>query len=169
MRADVLKRYNRDSLKPEQQQFLEKLVSCARLIQAFTQEKCWQQGLYAQRGLLASIIMAAIIDASDWGENPIAKKESNLLLLEKQAYWLGKSVESKGKLYRSYASWLDFATDYSDELTNAFEIGKHEKVLMAKNLDVQLELFSKLQKNPTKYCGKIESIIEKYGLWEFDC
>lgn len=169
MRQDILNRYNRNTLTVEQQDFLEKLVSFARLIQKFTHEKALEQQVASVRGIYASLVMAEIIHRSSWGTHVIALKENNLALLEKQDYWRGKSAEHEGISYRSYSSWLDFAIDYSDEFTNAFELKKYHKVFLAINLDAQVEIYADLQLDPTSCRGRIEKIIEHFGLWEFDC
>ena len=162
-----MRRYGRQGLTAEQQDFLGKLVSFARLIQDTTYQKCAAVRVKSEMGICASLVMAHIIDMSNWGSHSIATKENNLSLLPKSEYWKGKSAEFGGVLYRSYNSWLDYSLDFTDELT-FFERQKYMPLLQASNLDHQTEILSSLQHDSSKYRSRIEEIIGRLGLWEFD-
>lgn len=161
------RRYQRGSYTEEQRDFLSRLVSFARFIQQTTYDKCRATRIETEMGICASLVMADIVVKSDWGTHEIAKKENNLCLLPKADYWKGKCAESGGVSYRTYSSWLDFSVDLSDELT-FFERKKYEELLKAGNVDLQSEILANLQPDPTSYRGRIEELIERCGLWEFD-
>jgi hypothetical protein len=116
-------------------------------------------------GISSCIVSADLILKSDWGTSTIAKKENNLAHLEKSQYWKGKSREYGGRAYRSYANWADFSVDLSDHYVFS---GLYKDVLLAKDLNEQIDLISLTEINPKEYGSKIESIIEEFGLWEFD-
>lgn len=161
------RRFQRAELSEEQSTFLVRLVSFARLIQNTTYDKCKMVRIDSPLGVCASLVMAHIIVRSNWGEHPVAVKESNLSLLEKSEYWRGKSFVYEHKEYRTYNSWLDYSIDLTDELT-FFERQKYLPLLTATNLDAQIEVMSNLQDFPASYRSRIEELIERYGLWEFD-
>lgn len=161
------KRYKRAELSEEQFEFLARLMPFARLIQEMSVEKCRFVRLPTTMGLAASIAMADIILKSDWGRHAAARKENNLGLLKKTEYWKGRSAEIGGVCYRSYSSWLDFSIDLTDELT-FYERRKYESLLLATNLDEQLDRFQILFPSTTTSDGRIEDVIERYGLLEFD-
>ena len=175
------RRYDRRSLTDEQRDFLTKLVSFARLIQQTTYDKCKLLCIGTEQGLYASLAMAYVIDKSQWGTLEPSKKDNNLSLLKATDYWTGKIVEhSYTRIgpagvtdetvvdrYRSYPTWLDWSLDLTDELT-FFQRLQWEPVLNARNLDLQVERMSILQSDSTKWRGRIEALIERYGLWEFD-
>jgi len=161
------RRYERGSLPEEKRDFLVRLVSFARLIQATTYDKCEILRIDSVMGICSSIVMGDIIIKSNWGTHLAASKESNLSLLEKTEYWKGKCIEIEGKGFRCYPSWLDFSLDWTDELT-FYERGKYEDLLGAKNPDAQMDIMSNLQDDPTIYRGRILELIGRYGLWEFD-
>lgn len=161
------RRYERHSLAAHEQEFLCKLVSFAQFIQNTSYDKCQMIRVPTTVGLCASLAMADIILVSNWGTHQVAAQYSNLSLLKVNEYWRGKTAEVAGSRYRVYSSWLDYAIDLTDELT-FFERTKYLPVLMAKNLDSQVEIMSSLQPDPTSYYGKIGTIIERFGLLEFD-
>lgn len=161
------RRYQRTDLTEDQRDFLIRMVSFARLIQQTTYDKCAAVRIPTEVGICASLVLADCIVKSNWGSHPAAKKEDNLCLLIKTDYWRGKSATIDGIVYRSYQSWLDFSLDLTDELT-FFERQKYLELLQATNLDAQVEIMSNLQDDPTSYRGRIEEIIERFGLWEFD-
>lgn len=74
-------------------------------------------------------------------------------------------VVYSGKSYRTYDNWLEFFADLGDYYVFS---KRFDMVLQAKNLDDQLDLLPRLLDYPKEYCGTIELMIEKYGLWEFD-
>lgn len=166
------KRYKRAELSEEQFDFLQRLVPFGKLIQDMTWEKCQLIRVYSPQGICASLVMADIILRSDWGRHVVALKENNLSLLEKTDYWKGKSVDVAGKSYRTYGSWLDYSIDLTDEMT-FFERRKYEPLLSATNLDAQIDQMMLLypevtDPDNTTSSGRIETVIERYGLWEFD-
>lgn len=116
-------------------------------------------------GMSSSIAVAECIVKSNWGAHEIARKENNLFLLEKDPFLKSKGVELDGKVYRTYDNWLEFSVDLSDHYVFT---KSYDKVLEAKNLDQQLDLLNCVEGYSKDYCGKIETMIEKYGLWEFD-
>ncbi len=167
MRPDLLKRYHRDKLSAEHQDFFEKLIPFAQLIQKFTRERCAQQRIDSN-GIYSSLIAGYLIEASNWGEHELASKYNNLAQFRVYEYWHGKTATYSGKEYRVYPSWLDFSIDFADEFTNTFDIDKYLPMLTAKSLDDQLDLFTFSNNCSTISNGTIEEIIEHFGIWEFD-
>lgn len=161
------KRYKRSDLTQDQMEFLVRLMPFGRLIQKMTWEKCGITRVPSVSGLCSSLIMADIILKSDWGTHRAARKENNLSLLEKTEYWKGRATEIDGVTYRSYSSWLDFSIDVTDEMT-FYEKRRYEPLLSASNLDLQIDRLATLHPLDTTYSGRIEEVIEQYGLWEFD-
>lgn len=158
-------RYKRPELEAYQKDFLARLVSFARFIQQQTYEKAILSRISTPAGVLASIVMADIAVTSNWGEHELSKKENNLLLLESGDHWHGKEVEFQNKKFKSYPNWLDFSIDLSDEIT-FFKRKQYEEVLRTESLESQLIALKNLR--TTDHSGRIEEIIERYGLWEFD-
>lgn len=136
------------------------------MIQQQTKDKsCCLLGVKSSLGICASIAIAECILRSEWGEHIVSRKENNLFLLEKDNFTRGKGIEFEGLTYKTYDNWLEFSIDLSDYYINT---KKYDEVLMAKNLDQQLDLLPKVEGYCKDYCSKIEVTIEKYGLWEFD-
>lgn len=88
-----------------------------------------------------------------------------MFLLEKDEFSKNKGIEYDGKFYKCYDNWLDFTASLTDYYVFT---KKYYKVLLARNLDEQLDLLGQLQDYPKEYCDTIEVMIEKYGLFEFD-
>jgi uncharacterized FlgJ-related protein len=122
-------------------------------------------GIESPRGILASIAAAECIIKSEWGALEVAKKENNLFLLEKEPNTKGKGFEFNSKIYKIYDNWLEFSTDLSDYYVFS---NLYNDVLLARNLDQQLDLLVNVKDYSNEYCVTIEALIEKYGLWEFD-
>jgi hypothetical protein len=85
--------------------------------------------------------------------------------LEKDEYSRGKGFEWEGKVYKTYDNWLDFSIDLADHYVFS---NKYNAVLLARNIDEQLDILSVTDGYSALYCGILEGIIERYGLWEFD-
>lgn len=158
-------KFKRNELTVSQKEFLHVLVPFARLVQEYTITKCNLAGINSKQGINAAIIAAEAIIKSDWNTHKIAKKYNNLLLIEADDFWYGKDKELEGKFYRTYDSWLELAIDCSDYFVFS---DRYKEVLLSKNLDDQIDNFSKLDLNPTAYCSKIEELLRNLGLWEFN-
>jgi hypothetical protein len=148
----------------EQKDFFIKIVPFAQLLQQYTYLKANVGKYKSPSGLFTSLALADILTVSEFGEHKLAKKYNNLLQVPYSDYWYGKPVEYQGVSYRNYDTWLEFVIDYSDEVT-FYQQQAFAEVLAAKNLDEQIEKFLPYSTMPD---GRIEEIIEQYGLQEFD-
>lgn len=161
------KRYKRLGLPDQAVSFLKAVIPFARIVQQYTFEKARHLRIATPIGLSASIVTAEIIHKSKWGLHEVAAKGSNLMLLEADEFFRGKALTFEGRKYRTYDTWLDFCIDYSDEVTFQ-QRHIYERVLLARNVDEQLDRLAEIQIEPTSYHRTIEEMIEGYGLWEFD-
>lgn len=159
------KRYKRNSLTQDQKEFLHVLVPFGRMVQDQTKLKALLAGIKSKNGIASSIICSEAIIKSNWNRHKIAEKYNNLTLLESDEYCGIKGKEFEGKRYRYYDSWLDFSVDLSDYYVFS---GLYQEVLLARNLDEQIDLISLINPTNDKYCDMMLSLIESLGLWEFD-
>ena len=166
-----LKTYNRGKLKPEQQEFLLKIVPLARLIAEWTQAKAEFLGIPNARGFKTSFILGDILYFSQFGEHPVSLEQfnnryaNNLGLIQADRYWRGKTHLFRGILYRAYQDWRSFAVDYSDYYCFS---RRFDKILSSSNLLEQIELMSLTKINPLDYNTEVIITITSLGLEEFD-
>lgn len=163
---------NRKSLSVNQQEFLDKVIPLAVLVQNWTIGKSQFRGrIRSSVGVRASIILADILIASEWGTHPIAQHEyegknaNNLSLLESSKTFTGKIIKHNGILYRTYRKWHDFAVDYSDHLVFS---DQYNEVLRSPDLEEQIAYFCLKKLDNRVYTGKISALIDFYALSEID-
>lgn len=161
----------RQDLTYEQKDFLYKVIPLARLIQEWTRSKAHFMRLASPCGLKASLTIAEIIIASEWGNHPVAqpvyerKYSNNLMLLEAGEHWKGKTHKHKNTKYRAYKNWSEFAVDYSDHKVFTRE---HDATLLATKVIDQINLTSLTKGTTIEYNKEIITIINSLGLLEFD-
>jgi uncharacterized FlgJ-related protein len=160
-------RYGRSKLLPEEKEFLQKLVPFAELISSQIKEKSDFYGINSPFGIFPSLIIAMIVIRTNWGEVKQVKKLNNLMCLLSDESWKGKTELIEGKKYRSYQSWLDFSIDFSDYVT-FFKSKEYTDILLRSSYQEQLDKIANINDSGTLIYANIESIVIKYGLWEFD-
>lgn len=159
------KRHKRNDLTQDQKEFLHVLVPFSKVVQEQCKTKARLSGIGDTNGIYSSIICAEAIIRSNWNTNKISEKYNNLMMLEVDEFYWSKGKEYNGKRYKFYDSWLDFAIDLSDYYVFS---GLYSEALNEKSLDKQVDIISLINAPSSDFCGKIESLIESLGLWEFD-
>jgi hypothetical protein len=93
------------------------------------------------------------------------KCSNNITKIKADNDWRGRVIEYEKEGYRSYRDSSHFASDYTDIIcfTN-----KYDDTLAETDYKCQLTRFSTFKPNPKLYNSKSETIIEFYGLGEFD-
>lgn len=167
MRIVDTNRYKRKNLKEDQKEFIRKIVPFAQIMQEKIRDKSDLIGISPSYGIYPSIIIALVITKTNWGKHKLVEKDNNLLLIESDDIWKGKTVRFEGKHYKSYSSWLDFSIDFSDEVTFN-QKNKYIEIIKTASLDEQIKKISKLDDSQINFCDIIEEIISDYGFWEFD-
>jgi hypothetical protein len=147
--------------------FLEKVVPWMRLCQEYTKGKAEFLGRYrTEAGILSSVLLADCLIVTREGEHPLSKEEyrgryaNNLFLLEAPEKWSGKVQKLEGKRYRSYKTYHDLVTDYSDLLVFS---GLYDDVLTCP-LQEQLEKYCEVKLYGRGYYEQMRKVIEVLDL-----
>mgnify|MGYP007100045321 FL=1 len=110
----------------------------------------------------STLLFAEILLQSRFGEHPLSAEKypekdgkwaNNLALLELDESWTGKWIKYDKVIYKSFKTWLDFATNWTDIL--AFRKG-----------EVTPYLLDRLVNN--QYTGDIKLIIDSYHLKDYE-
>jgi flagellum-specific peptidoglycan hydrolase FlgJ len=151
----------------DQVEFLNHTIKYCQLISEWSVDKASTFGkkIYT---IYPEVVLAHIIIESNWGNHPLSQPSfgkrggNNLALLEPDHLFQGKYLnEFEGRKYKSYESWGDFATDYSDSL--AFN-GYLNPISKQKDKESQISALASLKSNPIVYKAKLEAVIQTFDL-----
>lgn len=154
------------SLSREEKDYVNKVTPICSTISRWTKEKF----IFVKRKanyLHPVVVLAHILVESQWGTHPLSqqfynkKYTNNLALLEVDDLWQGKIIKYNDKSYKTYQSWIHFATDYSDAMVFAGDISS---ILTESSIAGQVDTLAALKENPQIYKAKIESLIEVHNL-----
>mgnify|MGYP001577441094 CR=1 FL=1 len=166
-----LRKFNRSEIGEKESVFFQKAAPLAKLIKDWSRLKAHFKGIRSTYGIFASLTLANILFLSEFGSHPLAQKKygshvsNNLMLVRSNIDWAGDIISFNGVDYKSYENWRDFATDISDIF--AFS-GNYDKALQVHSQSAQLSTCPMLLGTPINYNEVITSLIERYGLTEFD-
>lgn len=168
MRVD-LNKFNRCNLSEDQKNALIILAPLSLLISDWIIAKC--RFLQKPGKIYRSIILADLLIESEFMTHPISKEfigtkcSNNITRIKADNEWRGRVLEYEKEGFRSYRDSSHFASDYTDIICFT---DKYDEVLTETRHRQQLSKFSTFKPNPKLYNSKSETIIEFYGLGEFD-
>lgn len=174
-------RFDRHLLSKRQRDFLLSLVPLTQLIQQQVIAKCEygdRPGVETIGGVLPSVVTAHCIFVSNWGKHKAAQDKikiadgedswvhgNNLALNRANKYWPHDVVRVGEIFYKSYMDRSAFVIDMSDIFSWTED---YADVLATNNVDSQVKLMSKRQKDPVKYQTSLLEIVARLGLTQYD-
>lgn len=164
-----LNKFNRCNLNEDQKNALIILAPLSLLISDWIIAKC--RFLQKPGRIYRSIILSDLLIESEFMTHPISKEfigtkcSNNITRIKADNEWRGRVLEHEKEGFRSYRDSSHFASDYTDIICFT---DQYDEVLAETDHRQQLSKFSTFKPNPKLYNSKSETIIEFYGLGEFD-
>lgn len=136
----------RGKLTDKESAFLDSVIPWSWYIQDQTAMKALVFKNFAGAyGLNSIVFLCMVLRASNWGNHPLSaeqfkgKDACNLLLLEKNQYWEGKTVKFDGKDYKLFNSYEHFCVDFADMVVFS---GDYDLILLEKDYLKQIKLLT---------------------------
>ncbi len=151
-------------LTPQETEFLEIITRWSWRLEALTRQKAQVYlNNHRAQGLSSVLFLCLVLKATTWGNHPLShdkfrgKDACNLLLLEADEHWEGRSIKYDGILYRLYDSYEDFCVDYSDYIV--LQAPEFAEVILEKDYITQLNLLTRDDSNCYNEIVKILSLL----------
>ncbi|HFI0576995.1 TPA: glycoside hydrolase family 73 protein [Streptococcus suis] len=141
------------------------------------------QQVSQKKGIVTSVMLAQSILESSWGTSELAKNAYNIFGIKANSSWNentytvktkevenGKEITVEGQRFRAYKSLLESISDYGEFFTStAWRKKNYASFLQATNYETALTslLASGYATDPV-YAEKLKSLIQRYGLDQYD-